>query len=78
MASPGPDSHTGRGLAPRTGSESHRAGYDARGKQKEEEWCWDEEWGHTWKCLVWPGVADTDTFLLPMMVLMVELLPTLG
>lgn len=49
----------------------------AHGKWKEEE-CWDEQRGHTWKCLVWPGVADTDTFLLPMMVLMVELLPTLG
>lgn len=33
---------------------------------------------NTWKCLVWPGVADTDTFLLPMMVLIVELLPTFG
>jgi hypothetical protein len=28
MASPGPGSHTGRGQAPRTGSESHTAGYD--------------------------------------------------
>lgn len=32
----------------------------------------------TWKCLVWPGVADTETFFLPRMVLIVELFPTLG
>lgn len=49
----------------------------AHGKQRREG-AQDKEQGHTWKCLVWPGVADTDTFLLPMMVLMVELLPTLG
>lgn len=33
---------------------------------------------NTWKCFVRPGVADTDTFLSPRIVLMVELLPTLG
>lgn len=33
---------------------------------------------NTWKCFVRPGVADTDTFLFPRIVLMVELLPTLG
>lgn len=33
---------------------------------------------NTWKCFVRPGVAETDTFLFPRIVLMVELLPTLG
>ena len=32
----------------------------------------------TWKCLVCPGVAETETFLFRKIVLMVELLPTLG
>ena len=32
----------------------------------------------TWKCFVLPGVSETGTFLPLKMVLMVELLPTLG
>lgn len=32
----------------------------------------------TWKCLVCPGVAETETFLSLRIVLMVELFPTLG
>jgi len=32
----------------------------------------------TWKCFVLPGVADTGTFFIFSMLLIVELLPTLG
>lgn len=31
-----------------------------------------------WKCFVFPGVAETETFLAPMRALMVEDFPTLG
>ena len=31
-----------------------------------------------WKCLVLPGVAETETFFSPMSALIVEDLPTLG
>ena len=34
--------------------------------------------GFTWKCFVFPGVAETGTFFVCMRALMVELLPTLG
>jgi hypothetical protein len=31
-----------------------------------------------WKCFVFPGVADTDTFFSPIKELIVDDLPTLG
>ena len=33
---------------------------------------------HTWKCFVRPGVADTGTFFVCRIALMVELFPTFG
>jgi hypothetical protein len=38
----------------------------------------DDESGIVWKCFVFPGVDDTDTFFAPTRELIVDDFPTLG
>lgn len=52
---------------------------DSLKKQKQKNECNFENFeDFTWKCLVFPGVDDTETFLYCNKELIVELFPTFG